>query len=344
MGWHGGVSTDLHGRPLRSLRISVTDRCNLRCGYCMPEEEYVWLPKGDLLDFEEITRLTRVFTSVGVSRLRLTGGEPLLRRGLATLVEQLRAIEGIEDLALTTNAVLLADAAQDLKDAGLDRVTVSLDSLQRETYARLGGRDRLEAALAGIQAAKGVGFPVKLNTVVLRGENDQELGALLDYAREADVELRLIEYMDVGGATRWTRDAVFSRQEILDQLEASHGPLKVEEGRGSAPAERFALPDGTRFGLIASTTAPFCRDCDRARITADGRFFLCLYAREGHDLRGPLRAGEDEDTLAARIGEIWGARGDRGAEERLALGRRRPLARAGELKDDPHLEMHTRGG
>lgn len=344
MGCHGGVSTDLHGRPLRSLRISVTDRCNLRCGYCMPEEEYVWLPKGDLLDFEEITRLTRVFAGIGVTRLRLTGGEPLLRRGLATLVAQLRAIEGIEDLALTTNAVLLADAVEELRDAGLDRVTVSLDSLDRENYARLGGRDRLEAALAGIEAALRAELPVKLNTVVLRGENEHELPALLDYARERGAELRFIEYMDVGGATRWSRDLVFSRREILESLEASHGPLKVEGGRGSAPAERFSLPDGTRFGVIASTTAPFCRDCDRARITADGRFFLCLYAREGHDLRAPLRAGEDEAALGQRIAGIWGARADRGAEERLALGRRRPLARAKELKDDPHLEMHTRGG
>lgn len=344
MGWHGGVSTDLHGRPLRSLRISVTDRCNLRCGYCMPEEEYVWLPKRDLLDFEEITRLARVFVQLGVSRLRLTGGEPLLRRDLPSLVAQLRALEGIEDLALTTNAVLLPDAAEDLAAAGLDRVTVSLDSLERETYARLGGRDRLDAALAGIEAALRAGFPVKLNTVVLRGENDHELPALLDFARERGVELRFIEYMDVGGATRWSRDLVFSRAEILARLEASHGPLKVVEGRGSAPAERFVLPDGARFGLIASTTAPFCRACDRARVTADGRFFLCLYAREGHDLRAPLRSGEDDAALAERLRGIWGARSDRGAEERLALSRRRPLARAGELKDDPHLEMHTRGG
>lgn len=310
----------------------------------MPEEEYVWLPKADLLGFEEITRLARVFAGLGVSRLRLTGGEPLLRRGLATLVGQLRSIEGIEDLAMTTNAVLLAEAAQELKDAGLDRLTVSLDSLDRETYARLGGRDRLDQAKAGIEAARGVGFPVKLNTVVLRGENDHELPNLLAYARSVDAELRLIEYMDVGGATRWTREAVFSRAEILARIEDSEGPLKVEAGRGSAPAERFLTADGTRFGVIASTTAPFCRNCDRARITADGRFFLCLYAREGHDLRGPLRADPSDAALAAQINGIWRARGDRGAEERLALGRRRPLARAGELKEDPHLEMHTRGG
>lgn len=309
----------------------------------MPEKEYVWLPKSDLLDFDEITRLTRVFASLGVSRLRLTGGEPLLRRGLPTLIRQLKGIEGISDLALTTNALLLADAAESLLEAGLSRLTVSLDSLDPATYERLAGQPRLDQALAGIAAARALGFPVKLNTVVLAGENDHEVPALLDYARSVGAELRLIEYMDVGGATRWTMNAVVERAAILERIVASHGPLEAESGRGSAPAERFRLADGTRFGVIASTTAPFCGSCDRARVTADGKLFLCLYAREGHDLRTILRSGDDE-ALRAAVAGIWGARTDRGAEERLALGRRTPLALAGELREDPHLEMHTRGG
>ena len=310
----------------------------------MPEEEYVWLPKADLLDFEEIARLAAAFAAQGVSRIRLTGGEPLLRRGLATLVAALRALPGIEDLALTTNALLLADQAADLARAGLSRVTVSLDSLQPETYARLAGRAGLESALAGIAAASRAGLPLKLNTVVIRGENEGELGALLDYARAAGAELRLIEYMDVGGATRWSARDVVSRAEILSRIEATHGRPEPEGARGAAPAERFGLPDGSRFGLIASTTAPFCAACDRARLTADGRLFLCLYALEGHDLRGLLRGGLDEAGLRARLAEIWSQRADRGAEQRLALGQRRPLALAGELKTNPHLEMHTRGG
>ena len=310
----------------------------------MPEEEYVWLPKADLLDFEEIARLAAAFTAQGVSRIRLTGGEPLLRRGLATLVAALRALPGIEDLALTTNALLLAEHADALRRAGLSRVTVSLDSLDPATYARLAGRAGLEQARAGIAAARAVGLPLKLNTVVIRGENEGELGALLDYARSVEAELRLIEYMDVGGATRWSAQEVVSRAEILTRIEASHGPLTPEPGRGSAPAERFRLGDGTRFGLIASTTAPFCGACDRARLTADGRLFLCLYALEGHDLRSLIRSGLSDAELRARLETIWSERADRGAEQRLSVAKRRPLALAGELKSNPHLEMHTRGG
>ncbi|HBP22539.1 MAG TPA: GTP 3',8-cyclase MoaA [Planctomycetes bacterium] len=339
------TARDRHQRPLRSLRISVTDRCNLRCGYCMPEEDYVWLPRSDILDLEEVARLARVFAGLGVRRFRLTGGEPLLRRNLVELVRLLRAIEGVEDLALTTNAILLPRFGEDLRAAGLDRITVSLDSLDPERFARLSGRPRLDETLAGIEAARELGFPVKLNTVVLAGQNEDELPALLDFARAQGAELRLIEYMDVGGATRWSSDAVVSRADVLRRLEASHGAIRELGGRGSAPAERFALSDGTVFGVIASTTQPFCGACDRARLTADGRLFLCLYAREGHDLRAPLRAGEGDAQLSQRVATIWGERLDRGAEERRALAtRRRPLALAGELRADPHLEMHTRGG
>lgn len=345
---------DRHARGLRSLRLSVTDRCNLRCAYCMPEEEYAWLPRGDLLDFDELTRLAAVFARLGVDRLRLTGGEPLLRRDLDGLVRRLAAVPGVRDLALTTNGVQLAAQAERLAAAGLRRVTISCDTLDRERFRALTQRDALAATLAGLEAAAATFATVKLNTVVMRGVNDDELGALLELGRRRGAEVRFIEYMDVGGATRWSAERVVPRAEILARIAARYGEPRALDGedagepgqaRGSAPAERFRLPDGLVFGVIASTTAPFCGRCDRARLTADGKLFRCLYAREGFDLRAPLRAGEDDAALAARIAALWSARADRGAEERLGLRRqRRPLALADELRADPHLEMHTRGG
>ena len=343
---------DRLGRPLESLRVSVTDRCNLRCGYCMPEEEYVWLPRDDLLGFEEIERLVSVFAGLGVSQLRLTGGEPLVRRSLPELVARLARIEGIEDLALTSNGVLLEEHAPALAAAGLSRVTVSLDSVDRERFREVTQRDELPRVLAGLQAALAAGLGLKLNTVVIRGVNDEDLPQLIElgkrltraYQPERPVEARFIEYMDVGGATRWSTAQVVSRGEVLARLAEFYGPIEPLNEGGSAPAERFRLPDGTLFGVIASTTAPFCRTCDRARVTADGRLFLCLYARDGLDLRGPLREGASDAELSALIRSTWEARDDRGAEQRLALGRRMPLAGRPELQADPHLEMHTRGG
>ncbi len=334
-------------RPLRKLRISVTDRCNLRCGYCMPEEEYKWLPRSAILSFEEITTLVDAFTRLGVHEVRLTGGEPLLRRDLPVLVRMLAAHPALDDLALTTNAVGLAAEAAFLREAGLGRLTISLDTLRSERYRALTRRDALEQALAGIEAASRAGFEgIKLNTVVLRGENDDELAELLDFARDGGHELRFIEYMDVGGATRWSREAVLPREEILARIEAAFGPVhEVDaERRGSAPAQRYALQDGTRFGVIASTTQPFCGACDRARLTADGHFFTCLYAREGLDLATPLRAGAGAQDVAELLRARWSGRSDRGAEERLGMEGRGRLADAQELARDPHLEMHTRGG
>jgi cyclic pyranopterin phosphate synthase len=336
---------DRFGRPLRNLRISVTDRCNLRCGYCMPEKEYVWLPRTSLLTFEEIGALVTVLTGLGVEKVRLTGGEPLQRTELPRLVEILTKNGALADIALTTNGVLLADHAAALREAGLRRITISLDTLKRDRFADLTGRDALDKVLAGIDAARRAGFdPLKLDAVVLRGDNDDELADLVAFAREIGAEVRFIEYMDVGGATRWSQSKVVSRAEMLASIAARLGDIEPLGNRGSDPAERFRLRDGTTFGIIASTTAPFCGACDRARLTADGLWFQCLYARTGVDLRGPLRAGATPAELAAIITKAWESRADRGAEQRLADAERGPMVPVEALRRDPHLEMHTRGG
>ena len=336
---------DTFGRLLRNLRISVTDRCNLRCAYCMPEEEYVWLPREEILHFEEIGRLVDVFIALGVDKVRLTGGEPLLRRDLPTLIRPLAAKPGLRDLAITTNGVLLGEHAQSLKDAGLHRVTVSLDTLDPARFTALTRRTTHAQVLEGIAALAPAGFTgTKLDTVVMRGVNDDEIVDLIEFARTVPAEVRFIEYMDVGGATRWSMDKVVSRQEILETVRARHGAVEPIVEDSTAPADRYRLPDGTVFGIIASTTAPFCADCDRSRLTADGLWYLCLYAARGTDLRGPLRGGASTEELKALITGRWGARTDRGAEDRLALRHRSPLMQIADLRRDPHLEMHTRGG
>ncbi|MGH7700447.1 MAG: GTP 3',8-cyclase MoaA [Gemmatimonadales bacterium] len=337
---------DIFARPLRSLRLSVTDRCNMRCRYCMPEAEYVWLPRESILTFEEIARLVAAFAGVGVRALRLTGGEPLLRHELDKLVTLVRGVPGITDLALTTNGILLAEQAPQLKAAGLRRVTVSLDTLRPERLREFARTARHGDIVAGIAAARRTGLPVKINSVVIRGFNDDELAALIDFAREHTAEVRFIEYMDVGGATRWSPEQVVSRQEIVARLAARFGAAEplAEKDRPSAPADRFRLPDGTTFGIIASTTAPFCGTCDRARLTADGHLFLCLYAETGVDLRPALRGGASDDELRGLVAGAWGARRDRGAEERLRVAERGVLHSIDRLRADPHREMHTRGG
>jgi len=341
------VIHDTRNRPLGSLRVSVTDRCNLRCRYCMPEEEYVWLPRASLLTFEEIARLTRVFTDLGVAKVRLTGGEPLLRHELPTLVRLLRENQGVRDLALTTNGVLLAKHAAALRAAGLARVTVSLDTLRPARMQEFARSAHHADVLAGIAAARAAGFErVKLNTVVVRGFNDDEIVDLIEFGKSHAAEVRFIEYMDVGGATHWTAEQVVSQREILERLASHYGLITpVRDAADSrAPAERFRLPDGTTFGVIASVTAPFCASCDRSRLTADGTWFLCLYAERGVDLREPLRAGASDDDLRALITATWTARADRGAEERLALADRGALYQIDALRADPRREMHTRGG
>ncbi len=335
---------DALGRPLRNLRVSVTDRCNLRCQYCMPEEEYVWLPREDLLSFEEIRDLVEVFTELGVDKVRLTGGEPLLRRDLPLLVRMLARLPGVRDLAITTNGLLLADQAEALYEAGLHRVTVSLDTLRPDRFRRLTRRDAHARVLEGIEAARRVFGGLKLDSVVMRGTNEDELCELIEFGRAVGAEVRFIEYMDVGGATLWSMEKVVSRAEMLEVLGRRYGPIEPVVEVSSAPADRFRLPDGTVFGIIASTTTPFCRTCDRSRLTADGMWFLCLYAQKGTDLRTPLRRGASREELEGLITGRWQERRDRGAEERKELGIRGPLLQIDGLRQDPHLEMHTRGG
>ena len=324
--------------------MSVTDRCNLRCSYCMPEPDYVWLPRQDILHFEEIETLVDVFTALGVDKVRLTGGEPLLRRDLPALIRRLAARPAIRDLAMTTNGVLLAAQAQALRDAGLHRLTVSLDTLHADRFRSLTRFDELDRVLEGIATAAPLFSGLKLDTVVIGGVNDDELVDLVEFGRTHGAEVRFIEYMDVGGATHWSQERVVSRREILRRLEAHYGAITPVVEESSAPADRYRLADGTVFGIISSTTEPFCHACDRSRLTADGLWYLCLYAARGTDLRRPLREGATPEELAQLIRATWEVRSDRGAEERLASRDRSPLIPVDRLRRDPHLEMHTRGG
>jgi cyclic pyranopterin phosphate synthase len=311
----------------------------------MPEPDYVWLPRENLLSFEEIAAVVDAFIDVGVDRVRLTGGEPLLRRDLPVLVESLAARPALRDLALTTNGVHLASRARELRAAGLHRITVSLDTLRPERFAAITRFDQHTAVLAGIDAAAAAGFDsVKIDTVIVRGINDDELIALIAYGKRVGAEVRFIEYMDVGGATRWRLEDVVSRREMLQAISAHYGSVTALHEPTSAPATRFVLPDGTVFGIISSTTDPFCSTCDRSRLTADGVWLLCLYAQAGTDLGRPLRAGATREELAHLIATVWEQRADRGAEERLGSEHRERLIPVAALKKNAHLEMHTRGG
>jgi cyclic pyranopterin phosphate synthase len=310
----------------------------------MPEPEYVWLPREDILHFEEVEKLIDVFTSLGVDKVRLTGGEPLLRRDLPDLIQRLSTRPAIRDLAMTTNGVLLASQATALRDAGLHRLTVSLDTLRPERFQHLTRFDELERVLDGIATAAPLFPGLKLDTVVIRGVNDDELVNLIEFGKAHAAEVRFIEYMDVGGATHWSMSRVVARREMLDVLAAHYGVIAPVVEESSAPADRYTLPDGTTFGIISSTTEPFCESCDRSRLTADGLWYLCLYAPHGTDLRRPLRAGASPEHLAQLIRATWEVRSDRGAEERLASRDRSPLIPIDRLRRDPHLEMHTRGG
>jgi len=312
----------------------------------MPEADYIWLPRQDLLSFEETARAVGIFTGLGVEKVRLTGGEPLLRRDLPDLVRLLSRVSRLSEIALTTNGLLLEPQAKDLKDAGLSRITLSLDTLRPERFREISRRDGLPDVLAGIEAARAAGFSqLKLDSVIMRGVNDDEILDLLDFGKTVGAEVRFIEYMDVGGATRWSQERVFSKREMLARIEdragASATPIDLESW---APARRFRLPDGTTFGIIASTTEPFCRTCDRSRLTADGVFYTCLYAQKGLDLRAKLRSGASDEEFEALLASSWREREDRGAEIRLELAERDALVEVDRLRKDPHLEMHTRGG
>jgi cyclic pyranopterin phosphate synthase len=311
----------------------------------MPEDEYTWLAREDLLHFEEISRLVDVFVAIGIDRIRLTGGEPLLRRDLPDLIAQLAAKPALTDISLTTNGILLAESAAALKDAGLRRVNISLDTLLPQRFIELTRQDSHARVISGIETAARIFDGLKLDSVVMRGVNDDELVPLLDYGGRIGAEVRFIEYMDVGGATRWASNLVVARREILERLTKHFGAVHpVEEPASTAPADRFVLPDGRVFGIISSTTEPFCQACDRARITADGMFYTCLYGTDGLDLRGPLRAGGSSQELIEALNARWVRRADRGAEERLAMRDRSVYLPVETLKADPHLEMHKRGG
>jgi cyclic pyranopterin phosphate synthase len=297
---------DTFGRVHTDLRISVTDRCNFRCAYCMPEEGMQWLPRSEVMTFEEIERLARIFVQrYGVRGIRLTGGEPTVRAHLPVLVEKLAAIEGPAgpvDLAMTTNGATMRLIAQTLRNAGLRRVNISLDTLDQARFHRMTRRDELVRVLDGIEAAKEAGFdPVKINAVIERGVNDDEIVALADYGRRSGVEVRFIEFMPLDADGHWMNDQVVGQDDIVAAIDAVY-PIEQLPARGAAPADRFRYLDGTgTIGVIPTVTKPFCGDCDRVRLTAEGQFRTCLFATKEFDLMGAMRAGESDDELAARI-------------------------------------------
>ncbi len=310
----------------------------------MPEQNYNWLPRKDILTFEEICRLVDVFAGLGVERVRITGGEPLLRTDLGELINLLSTKSAIRDLALTTNGFLLVEHAKALRTAGLHRITVSLDTLRRQRFQELTRFDALRNVQDGLNEAAEQFDVVKIDTVVIRGVNDDELLDILHFGQQLGAEVRFIEYMDVGGATRWSSNDVVPRNEMIQLLEAHYGRVNKIDEISSAPAERFRLEDGTTFGIISSTTAPFCGTCDRSRITADGMWYRCLYAPTGTDLRQPLRDGTSIADLSKLVKSQWENRNDRGAELRIEDSDRQALIPIETLRKEPHLEMHTRGG
>ena len=336
---------DTLGRAMHDLRISVTDRCNFRCPYCMPEEafgeRYQFVAKTELLDFEEIERLTRVFVSLGVAKIRITGGEPLLRSRIERLIARLGAIEGLEDLALTTNGFLLAEGAAKLASAGLQRVTVSLDSLDDAVYRQMNGRNfGVARVLEGIEAASAAGMgPVKLNCVAVRGLNDSGIVDLARRFKGTDTIIRFIEFMDVGNRNSWTAADVMTGAEIFELIDAAWPLEAVEPNYAGEVASRFRYRDGSgEIGIIAPVSWPFCGGCTRARLSTDGRLVTCLFASAGLDLRTPLRRGAGDDELAEIITGAWATRDDRYSEQRAAV------EAGGRPSEDSKLEMHHLGG
>ena len=319
---------DKFNRSLRDLRISVTDRCNFRCPYCMPAEiygeRYEFLPKDSVLTFEEITRLTRIMVNLGVGKVRLTGGEPLVRNEIEKLISMMSEIDGINDLTLTTNAYLLKQMAQKLKDAGLQRITVSLDSLDEDVFKTMNGRGfGTERVLEGIETAEQVGLsPIKINSVVQRGVNDHTIVELARFAKERGYIARFIEYMDVGNLNGWKLDQVVSAEEIVERISAEL-PLEAvptESNYAGEVALRYRYADGQgEIGVIASVSKPFCGDCTRMRLSAEGQIVTCLFASVGTDLRTPMRDGASDEDLEAIVHQTWGLRADRYSEDRSIL-------------------------
>ncbi|MBB5350721.1 cyclic pyranopterin phosphate synthase [Haloferula luteola] len=314
--------TDRLQRPLHDLRISVTDRCNFRCRYCMPAEEFgadhAFLPREEILTFEEIVRLTRVASRLGVTKARLTGGEPLLRRGLDDLIAMIATVPGIEDIALTTNGTLLAHHAEALALAGLSRVTVSLDALNPDTFGRMNGVGaKVERVLSGITAARTFDLGVKINCVIQKGVNEQEILPLARWAATEQLSLRFIEFMDVGETNHWDARQVVPADEILTHLRTEFRLEPLQPTQAGETARRWRLDNGpTEIGIIASVSQPFCRACNRLRLSADGRIYTCLFASQGHDLRPLLRGAADDNLLEATLRGLWSARDDRYSELR----------------------------
>jgi cyclic pyranopterin phosphate synthase len=310
---------DAHQRPIRDLRISVTDRCNFRCTYCMPLDEYEWIDKREILTFEEITRLATLFVRFGVEKIRLTGGEPLVRKNLDHLVASLSRVDGLKDLCLTTNAALLAEQIDSLKRAGLKRVNISIDSLDPDRFRRMTKRGDLGKVMDGIFAARAAGLaPIKLNAVIERGVNDGDIIPLVEFSREHGFAMRFIEYMDVGNSNNWTSAKLVTKKEIIDKINARYPLREVGRNQGSAPSVDYEFVDGEGdIGVIASVTEPFCSSCTRIRLTADGKIVTCLFSQLGHDVKTRLRSGASDDEIGNFLRSIWQQRTDRYSIERL---------------------------
>ena len=333
---------DAYNRPMKDLRISVTDRCNFRCTYCMPLDEYEWIEKDEILSFEEIARLARLFVRLGVEKIRLTGGEPLVRRDMERLIAQLAPLDALRDLCLTTNGSLLAEKVPALKAAGLRRINVSVDTLNPDKFRKMTKRGDLAKVLDGLFAAKGQGLhPIKLNAVIERGVNEDDIIDLVEFSRENGFSLRFIEYMDVGNSNNWTSAKLVAKKEILEKINARYPLREVGRDRGSAPAVEYRFVDGKGdIGIVASVTEPFCSSCNRARLTADGKLVTCLFSHTGHDLKKLLRTGSTDEEISEVISAIWRERKDRYSDERLQA-----LATSVyDPKRHQKIEMITLGG
>lgn len=333
---------DAYHRAVKDLRISVTDRCNFRCIYCMPHDEYEWIEKKEILTFEEITRLAGLFIQIGVEKIRLTGGEPLVRRNLERLISQLSAFPGLRDLSLTTNGSLLAEKVESLKNAGLKRINVSIDTLDPQKFKRITKRGDLGKVLEGLFAAKRHGLrPIKINAVIERGVNEDDILPLVEFSREHGFPLRFIEYMDVGNTNNWTTEKLVSKKRILEVITPRYPVREVGRYDGSAPSVDYEFVDGKgEVGVIASVTEPFCSSCTRVRLTADGKLVTCLFSQVGHDLKALLRTGVEDEKILEFISGIWQKRKDRYSDERLeAL-----LSSNYDPKQQKKIEMITLGG
>jgi GTP 3',8-cyclase len=333
---------DALNRPIKDLRISVTDRCNFRCSYCMPLDEYDWIHKKEILTFEEISRLATLFVRLGVEKIRLTGGEPLVRQNLDRLVAKLSSIGGLKDLCLTTNGALLAEKVAALKASGLKRVNISVDSLNPEKFRQMTKRGDLSKVLEGIFAAKQHGLhPIKLNAVIEKGLNEDDILSLVEFSRDNGFALRFIEYMDVGNSNDWTSGKLVSKKEIIDKINVQYPLKEVGRAGGSAPSVDYEFIDGRGdVGVIASVTEPFCSSCTRVRLTADGKIVTCLFSGIGHDVKGLLRGGATDEEISKFIVSIWEKRADRYSAERLEALRSANY----DPKNHKKIEMISLGG